>query len=329
MNRVIITGGGGFVGRAILRLLCQQGFDCAVIGRGKYSDLEQQGVKCFRGDIGDRDFVIQHLAGYDTVFHVAAKAGIWGNIQEFWKANVEGTKNVIDGCLVNSIPVLVYTSTPSVVFAGNDIINGNETLPYPEKYLCNYAKTKAEAEKLVLAVDQSSLKTCAIRPHLVWGPGDPHFIPRLLERGRKNDLKIVGDGHNKVDITYIDNVAQAHMLAAKNLFSTFTAAGNAYFIGQERPVKVWEWINAVFEGVGISPVTQKISLSAARTVGFALESFHRVFLPAREPKMTRFLAEQLARSHYFTHQRAQQDFGYSPQITIEDGMEKLISWINK
>ena len=329
MNSVIVTGGGGFVGRAILQLLGRQGVDCAVIGRRRYADLEAQGVKCHQGDIADRDFVIKHLAGYDAVFHVAARAGIWGSFQEFFQPNVEGTRNIIDGCLVNSIPVLVHTSTPSVVFAGQDIRNGNEDLPYPQHFLCNYAKTKAIAEELVLTVDQNLLKTCAIRPHLVWGPGDPHFIPRLLARGRNNALKIVGDGYNEVDITYIDNVAHAHVLAAKNLFSTFSAAGKAYFIGQERQVRIWDWINDVFSRMGISPVTQKISLPVARTIGGSLEIVHKLFLSAKEPKMTRFLAEQLARSHYFSHQRAQLDLGYTPQVLIDEGMEKLIHWLKR
>ncbi len=327
MNRVVVTGGGGFVGRAILSLLSRQGVECAVIGRRSYPDLEDQGIRCYQGDIGDRDFVIKHLAGYDTVFHVAARAGIWGNFTEFFQPNVEGTGNIIDGCLLNSIPVLVHTSTPSVVFAGKDIRNGNEDLPYSQHYLCNYAKTKAIAEELVLTVDQNDLKTCAIRPHLVWGPGDPHFIPRLLDRGRNNALKIVGDGYNEVDITYIDNVAHAHILAAKNLFSTFTAAGKAYFIGQERPVRIWDWINDVFSRMEISPVTEKISLPVAWGIGGTLEIIHKLFFPAKEPKMTRFLAEQLARSHYFSHQRARLDLGYIPLVSTDEGMEKLIHWL--
>lgn len=329
MNRVIITGGGGFVGRKIVQLLCEEGVQCAVIGRNRYFDLEDQGVECYQGDIRDRSFVIQHLKDADVVFHVAALAGIWGNWQNYSQVNITGTQNVVDGCIQNNIPVLVHTSTPSVVFDRNDIIEGDENLPFPQKYLCNYAKSKAVAEKIVLSVDQRILRTCAIRPHLIWGPGDPHLIPRLLARGRSGDLKIVGDGTNIVDITYIDNVGLAHILAAKELLLSVKCCGKAYFIGQERPVQLWGWINELFKKVGIEPITNKISLPAALVAGTILEKIHLLFKSAKEPKMTRFLAEQLARSHCFSHDRAKRDFGYAPHISIEVGMERLIHWLEK
>ncbi len=329
MNKAIITGGGGFVGKAIIKILLRQGVECQVLGRSDYPELEALGIQCFRGDIYDREFILQHLTNCNVVFHVAALAGIWGQWQEYYTINVQGTQNIIDGCLLNGIPALVHTSTPSVVFDREDIINGDETLPYASQFLCGYAKSKAMAEKLALSVDQEVLKTCAIRPHLIWGPGDPHLVPRLLERGRKGTLKIVGDGTNKVDITYIDNVAQAHFLAAQNLISSASASGKAYFIGQERPVRMWQWINDLFKRMDVPPVTGKVSLPAARTAGSLLETTHRLMRRAGEPKMTRFLAEQLARSHYFSHDRAQQDFGYLPVVSIEEGMDKLIHWLKE
>jgi nucleoside-diphosphate-sugar epimerase len=140
-------------------------------------------------------------------------------------------------------------------------------------------------------------------------------------------LKIVGDGANMVDITYIDNVAHAHWLAAKNLCSSATAGGKAYFIGQERPVKMWDWINDLFSRMGIPPVSGKISLPTALAVGAVLEMTHKLLFPEKEPRMTRFLAEQLAKSHYFSHDRARHDLGYFPIVPIEEGMDKLIHWL--
>lgn len=327
MNRVIVTGGGGFVGKAIVFALKLQGVACEVIGRSRYPDLEQQGIICHQGDISDREFVQKTLNGFDVVFHTAALAGIWGGWKNYYNVNVVGTENIIESCQTNNIPVLVYTSTPSVVFNGEDIEKGDESLSYPEKFLCNYAKTKAMAERAVLEVDQRSLKTCAIRPHLIWGPGDPHLIPRLIERGRAGELKIVGKGKNKVDITYIDNVSHAHILAAKELINRAKCSGKAYFIGQERAVEIWPWINELFQRVGVNTITQKVPFRVAYTAGTIMELIHRILYVEKEPKMTRFIAEQLAKSHYFSHSRAFKDFNYEPVITIEEGMDRLIHWI--
>jgi nucleoside-diphosphate-sugar epimerase len=327
MNRVLITGGGGFVGKALLKLLLKKNIECAVVGRSNYPEFQTLKVACYQGDICDKDFVLATIKDFDVVFHVAALAGIWGNSSQFYNINVVGTENIIEACLKNKIPAMVYTSTPSVVFSGDDILGGNESVPYSNNFLCEYARTKVIAEKAALTVDQTQLKTCAIRPHLIWGPGDPHLIPRLIDRGKKRSLKIVGEGQNLVDITYIDNVALAHFLAAKNLLTLGSSSGKAYFIGQERPVKLWEWINELFVKLEIPQVEKKISLSAAYTAGRILETVHKLIIPNKEPVMTRFLAEQLAKSHYFSHESAYRDFGYTPKISIEEGMDKLLLWL--
>ncbi len=329
MNRVLITGGGGFVGKAIIRHLQKENIDCTAIGRNRYPELEDRGVSCLQGDISDRNFVLKQVRGYDAVFHVAALAGIWGAWENYYKANVIGTRNIIEACLENQINTLVYTSTPSVVFDSQDIISGDESLPYPHKFLCSYAKSKVIAEKEILQVNQQDLKTCAIRPHLIWGPDDPHLIPRLIERGKKKQLVIVGDGSNLVDLTYIDNVAHAHILAVRNLTTTATASANAYFISQEKPIKMWEWINELFSELGVPQVKKRISLKKAIIAGRILEGIHTLLLPQIEPKMTRFLAQQLARSHYFSHQKAEIDLGYTPVVSIDEGMEKLLYWLRK
>lgn len=327
MDRALVTGGGGFVGSEIIRQLLQKNVKVEVVGRNRYPHLENMGIKCNLGDIVDYDFLKTTLREFDVVFHVAALAGIWGNRKSFERVNVEGTRNVLNACVENKIPALVHTSTPSVVFRGDDIIAGDETLPYSDRFLCDYARTKAEAEKFVLAADQSTIRTCAIRPHLVWGPGDPHIIPRLIQKGKKGRLKIVGDGQNEVDISYIENVATSHILAAENLLSSGKSCGRAYFIGQERQVQLWPWINDLFVRLDIPQVTKKVDESTAYTIGGILEKTHRIIFPSREPAMTRFLAEQLSKSHYFSHQRARDDFGYVPQISIEEGMDRLVFWL--
>lgn len=328
MRKVLVTGGGGFVGAALTKRLRGQGCHVTVLGRHRYPHLEALGVTCRVGDIGDRSVVHDSCDGVDTVFHVAAKAGIWGSWPSYRHTNVEGTANVLAACRAHGVSRLIYTSTPSVVFDRGDINGGDETLPYASRFLCHYARSKAVAERMVLAEHGDGLKTCAIRPHLIWGPDDPHLVPRLVERGKQGHLKIVGDGHNRVDISYIDNVVHAHLLAEKCLASSGICGGKAYFIGQERPVELWQWINDLFRHLQIAPVSQRVSRKTAYLAGLLLEAFHTVFCPAKEPKMTRFLAEQLSRSHFFSHARAERDFGYRPVVSLEEGQRRLLSWLH-
>jgi nucleoside-diphosphate-sugar epimerase len=329
IKKALVTGGGGFVGQVIVKMLTERGVVCRVIGRNSYPEIEAIGAECVIGDICDPDIVTAATKNIDTVFHVAALAGIWGSWEKYYETNVLGTRNVIDGCRINNISRLIYTSTPSVVFNQQDIIGGDETLPYATHFLCNYAKSKVMAEKHILAANCESLLTCAIRPHLIWGPGDPHLIPRLIESGRKKKLKIVGTGDNVVDISYVDNVAHGHILAAHNLATIQTAAGNAYFIGQEKPVTLWNWINSLFSRLKIPEVNSSITYPAAYKIGGLLEFIYLLCRVKKEPKMTRFLAQQLSKSHYFSHKNAHEDFGYSPIVSTEEGLERVIEWVEK
>ncbi|THB75425.1 MAG: NAD-dependent epimerase/dehydratase family protein, partial [Desulfobulbaceae bacterium] len=290
MKDILVIGGGGFVGSAIVKGLINKDVIVTVAGRSHYPHIEKLGVTCFKGDIADPTFVDTICRNVDTVFHVAAKAGIWGSWSEYEAANVTGTKNVVQACLKHKVERLVYTSTPSVVFNKENIINGDETLDYSDAFLCNYAKSKAIAEKFVLDHNSGALKTCAIRPHLIWGPHDPHLIPRVVERARQGKLKIVGDGTNKVDITYIDNVAHAHILAAKELAHEARCAGKAYFIGQEEPVVLWQWINELLKDVSVVEISKKVNFRLAYLVGGLLELIYKGLKIESEPQMTRFLA---------------------------------------
>jgi len=326
--KALVVGGGGFVGSAIVRQLLDKNIEAAVFGRNHYPHLEKLHVRQFQGDILDSDLLIRSMQGYDTVFHVAAKAGIWGPKHEYEQTNVTGTRNILGACFASGAATLVYTSTPSVVFDRMDLQGADETTPYARRFLCYYASSKALAEQMVLAANSEVLKTCAIRPHLVWGPGDPHLIPRLVERGKRRQLKIVGNGTNLVDISYIDNVADAHVLAAENLNSSATAAGNAYFISQGEPVNLWHWINDLFARLGIAPVRKKIGFGSAYAVGTLLEGIYMWFSMEKEPRMTRFLAEQLAKSHWFSIDRARRDLGYAPRVSTTEGLERVVEWLS-
>ena len=319
---VLVTGGGGFLGSAITKALIQKGNNVTVIGRRKYFHLPPS-AKTLQGDIRDYEFIKSCSKDVDIIFHTAAFAAIWGPTHKFFSINVQGTENIIKACRDNSIPKLVFTSSPSVVFAHSGLEGVDESAPYPEKYLCEYSNTKAIAEKMVLKENDSSLCVTAIRPHLIWGPGDPHLIPRIIQKANRNRLMIVGEGMNQVDMTYIDNAVSAHLKVA--LAPNSKVGGKAYFISDDNPVFLWKWINNLLSRLGISVVSRKISYSNAMRLGTFLELVYGVLRLKSEPPMTRFLASQLATSHYFDISKAKKDFDYHPLVSQKEGINQLIS----
>lgn len=329
MKNVLVTGGGGFIGLGIVRALCKMGVRTVVVGRHRYPAVEELGALCLVGDIRDHDFMAQACNNIDTVFHVAAKAGVWGSWDDYFGINVKGTENVIAACQENLVSRLIYTSTPSVVFNRGHLRGVDESTPYASDVLCHYARSKIMAEILVLKANTPLLQTTALRPHLVWGPGDTNLIPRLLERGRSGSLKIVGNGKNKVDISYIDNVVDAHVQAAVNLQLCGTAAGEAFFISQGEPVRLWEWINELFIQLAIPPVAKSITFDKAFNIGLLLEKVYGFLRISKEPKMTRFVAEQLAKSHWFSIKKATEVLPYSPKVSTAEGMRRLVAWVRE
>lgn len=321
----LVTGGGGFLGRHIVAKLLARGDRVRVLGRRRYPDLETMGAEVLCADIQNVASVEHACLGMETVFHVAARAGYWGSWDSYYGPNVVGTENVLNGCRKAGLRKLIYTSTPSVVSAPGNLEHADERVPYPDHYDCPYPATKAEAERLVLAANgQDGLLTVSLRPHLIFGPGDPHLFPRIIDRARRGLLVQVGDGANVADVTYVENAADAHLLAADRLGAGSPVNGQAYFISQGAPVVLWPWINSILKALGLPCVHRKMSHGVARTVGAALEMAYTV-LPLRgEPRMTRFLADQLATSHYFDISKARRELGYEPRISTEDGLERTI-----
>ena len=196
--------------------------------------------------------------------------------------------------------------------------------PYPEHFEAPYPESKAKAEQVVLGANGAEFATCALRPHLIWGPRDPHIIPRLIERRRQGRLAQVGDGTNRVAITYIDNAAVAHLQAADVLAPGARCAGKAYFITDGEPVVLWDWINELLVAVGEKPISRKVSVGMAKRVGGILEWVWRTFGLSGEPPMTRFVAAELASSHWYDLAAARGDFGYSPLTEPGVGMERTV-----
>ena len=327
--KALVTGAGGFLGRYIVEQLLARGFEVRGLARQAYPDLERLGAQMMRADIRDLQTVVTAAAQVDVVFHTAAVADIWGPWDHFYSINVQGTLNVIAACQQANVRKLVYTSSPSVTFDGTDQCGIDESAPYPQRWLCHYPHTKALAEQAVLAANGArGLLTCSLRPHLIWGPRDSHLIPRLIDRARRGRLRQVGAGQNLVDMIYVENAAVAHLQAADALSDESPVAGQAYFLSQGEPVRCWDWINSILALAGQPPVQKRISAQAAWYVGAALEWVYRLGRIPGEPMMTRFLAAQLATSHYFSLDRARRDFGFAPLIATDEGMRRLGAWLS-
>ncbi|HCE43850.1 MAG TPA: 3-beta hydroxysteroid dehydrogenase [Lentisphaeria bacterium] len=328
-EKVLVTGGGGFLGRKIIEDLAA--LNCASIrsvGRKSQPALERIGVEALCGDIRDSSFVSKACETRSLVIHTAALAGVWGDFEDFYRINVTGTQNIIDSCIKRNVSALVYTSSPSVAYSGNTE-NADESVPYPGKYLAYYPETKAIAERAVLKANSANFATVAIRPHLIWGPGDPHLLPRVIERAGKGKLIQVGDGKNLVDMTYVDNASSAHILAAETLRNSQKANGKAYFISDGKPVVLWSWINNLLKELGIPPVDRRISYRSAYAAGIFIEFLYKVLPFSGEPYMTRFIAGQLAFSHYFNISAARNDLGYNPKTNSDEALKKTVEWLKQ
>ncbi len=320
----LVTGGGGFLGRYIVEQLVARGDRVRILQRGDSPELAQLGVEIVRADIRDAARVVEACRGVDTVFHVAAVAGVWGRWDHFYQINTLGTQHVLTGCWKHRVQRLVFCSSPSVTFDGTDQHGVDESAPYPQAWLCHYPHTKALAEQMVLRANgQDGLLTCALRPHLIWGPRDQHLIPRLIERARRGQLRRIGKGKNLIDMVFVENAAHAHLLAADALRPGSSACGRAYFISQGEPVNCWEWINDILVLAGLPKVNKSLSARAAWRIGAVLELVHATLRIQREPRMTRFLAAQLSTSHYFDITAARRDLGYTPLISTAEGMDRL------
>lgn len=322
-HRVFVTGAGGFLGKAICQRLRAANIEVVGFARSAYPDLVHLGVDMRQGDICDYKALAAAMSGCDLVFHVASKAGVWGSQDSYFSPNVNGTANVIRACKKLKINRLVYTSTPSVTFQGEDENGIDESAPYAVKFLNFYAESKACAEKMLLAANSDTLKTNAIRPHLIWGPGDPHLVPRVLKRAKAGRLKLVGKQDKLVDTIFIDNAAYGHILAALELSGDANSGGKAYFLSNDEPITMAAMLNHILASAGLPAVSQRVPAGLAYCAGAVLEGVYGLLGKRQEPIMTRFVAKQLSTSHYFDISAAKRDLGYLPQVSMDEGMAQL------
>jgi 2-alkyl-3-oxoalkanoate reductase len=326
--KILVTGGGGFLGQALCLALKKRGYEVTSFQRTFYPALEKNGVQQRLGDLANFDDVHQAFLGHEAVFHTAAKAGAWGSYRSYYEANVLGTQHVIDACRAHHIRKIVYTSTPSVTHAGRKPVEGGNEVdtPYGIEFKAAYPTTKTIAEKQMLAQNGHELATVALRPRLIWGPNDTQLLPRLVERAKAGRLKFIAGGNNKMDTTYVDNVVQAHLNAFDALSPGAACAGRAYFISNGEPKTVRETVNALLHAANMAPVSASIPYGVAYAVGALCEAAWHALPLKGEPPMTRFLAEQLSTPHWYDISAAKRDFGYVPQISTDEGLIRLKNW---
>lgn len=327
--RILVTGYGGFLGAAICQQLIQDGYQVRGLARGIYPKLANLGVECIQGSITDPQSVSASLQNVDAVIHTAAIAGVWGKASDYQSINVDATDLLLRGSQSIGIRAFVYTSSPSVTFDGQPQSGIDEHVPYPTKWLCDYPRTKAIAEQQVLAANNpTSFATCSLRPHLIWGVGDPHLIPRVIERCRAGRLRRVGSGQNLIDTVHVDHAAQAHVLALKKMLAGDpNASGRAYFITDGHPVRCWDWITTILDCAGLKPPSRSISLQSAYRIGRVLENLYGWMGKTQEPPMTRFVALQLGVDHYFDISAAKDRLGYAPNLNRQVKIEEMRRWL--
>ncbi len=323
---VLVTGGTGFLGSHLVAQLLAAGRPVTVVSRQARPELEARGVRVVTGALHDAEVCAEAVAGVATVFHVAARVGVWGRYDDFVRDNVVATRTLLEAAQGAGVQRFIYTSTPSVVYNGQDLAGADESLPLTTSCPSAYPLTKALAERSVLEANHGGFRTTALRPHLIWGVGDPHLVPRILARARAGRLRIVGAGRNHVDMVHVVNATAAHLAAEVALGGERSAAaGQAYFITNDEPVNLWDWINDLLVGLGEPPLAKRISLAAASRVGAVCEAIWRV-LPLRgEPPMTRFVAAELAKDHWFDINAAKRDLAYQPTVTMAQGTAELIA----
>lgn len=320
--KVLVTGGGGFLGQAVVRGLLARGHAVRVLNRSAYPKLEALGVECRRGDLADAEVVREACRGCDAVVHVGARAGPGLYWPDFERANNRGARNVLAACLAEDVGVLVHTSSPSVVHAGGDIEGGDESLPYPARFPAPYPASKAAAERQVLAANGPDIKTVALRPHLIWGPSDNHLLPRLVERNRAGRLRLPAP-EKLIDTVYIDNAAEAHLLALDDLFGAAHSAGKPYFITNGEPLPVAEIMRRLLEAVGETPRIRRVPLAVAKAAATLVEPIWRGLQLKSDPPISRFMVEQLSTAHWFDISAAERDLGYRPRVSIDEGLRRL------
>ncbi len=323
-GRALVTGATGFLGSHLLARLRAAGRPVTIVSRSPRPELAATGVRVVVGALHDPAVCVEAARGAATVFHVAARVGVWGLFDDFYRDNVLATRALLAAARAAGARRFVHTSTPSVVYNGLDLAGADESLPLTTRCPSPYPLTKALAEREALAAHSATFRVCALRPHLIWGVGDPHLVPRILARAAAGRLRVVGSGENLVDMVHVENAADALLQAERALDGP--AGGKAYFITNGEPVNLWRWIDGLLHALGRPPLpARRVPLGVALALGAACEAAWTVLRRGGEPPMTRFVAAELAKHHWFSIDAARRDLGYAPRVSMAAGTAGLVA----
>ncbi len=315
--RVLVTGSSSLLGRLLVARLLERGDKVSVLQR-QPADLA--GVEEVLGSVADPTAVRLAITGCDAVVHVAAKVGIVGSWGEFAEANIVGTRVVVHAALDAGVARFVHVSSPSAAHSGSALVGAEAGPANPTTARGHYAKSKAEAERIALDANSSSMSVVAVRPHLIWGPGDTQLVGRIVERARQRRLAYVGSGAALIDSTYIDNAADALMAAIDRAEA---AAGEALVVSNGEPRPIGELVDSIVAAHGLAPPRVRVPRSLAFAGGWVAERAWRSLRLDGEPPMTTFLAEQLGTAHWFDQRRTRELLGWTPQVSIDQGIDRL------
>ena len=309
---VLVTGGTGFLGQHVARALLARGDAVHLMGRdfAAVQDVLAAGARPVPADLRDRAAVLQACAGMDAVCHAGALSAPWGPTGEFHAVNVDGTAHVIAGCRQHGVRRLVYVSSPSVVFDGRDCVDATEAAPYPRRFISVYSLTKKLGEDLVNAA--RDVPAVILRPKAIFGPGDRALLPRLIAAARAGRLPQIGAGRNLVDLTYVQNVAHAIVLA----LDAPHAVGKTYTITNGEHLPLWDVIRQVLRRLGLAADLRTVPLPVALAAAQLME--WRAALTRREPLLTRYSVLILARTQTYDITAARRDLGYTPLVSAAD-----------
>jgi nucleoside-diphosphate-sugar epimerase len=319
--KVLVTGSTSLLGRTIVEQLVNRGEDVSVFQR-RVSGLD---VEEHLGDVADADAASSAVTDVDAVIHVAGLASVSGGWERFNATNVVGTRNVIDAALGADVQKFVQISSPSVAYAGESLIGVSAGPADPERARGNYARSKAIAEQIALAADSPGMSVVAIRPHLIWGPGDTQLVGRIVDRARSGRLAIVGTGAALIDTTYIDNAADAVVAA---LDRAPELGGRAFVVTNGQPRPIGELINRIVMAAGLEPPKVRVPYQAARAGGSVVERIWERRSTESEPPMTSFLAEQLGTAHWFDQRETREALEWEPTVSLAEGFTRLAHWFD-
>lgn len=315
--RVLVTGASGMLGGAVARHIAAQGHEVRTFQRRASGVV---GVQDVLGSVTSPADVARAVEGMDAVVHLAAKVSLAGDPADFDAVNVGGTRSLLAAATDGGVTRFVFISSPSVAHSGASIVGADAQPANPGAASGNYARTKAEAELLALAADSERLSVVVIRPHLVWGPGDTQLVARIVERARAGRLPLLGHGAALIDSTYIDNAASAITAALERADRVH---GNSYVVTNGEPRPVAELLAGICEAFGVRTPAWRVPAGLARAAGSAIEALWRVHPGQDEPRMTRFLAEQLSTAHWFDQRRTRADLDWTPAVSLDEGLRRL------